>query len=93
MNLPFAFSDIRKVVFYKRDELTTDLICCDVEVEGSDGVVICSNHEESTNWAAWVKRLSDLPGFDTDWYAKASLPPFAQCPSVVFERAPLNPPQ
>jgi hypothetical protein len=30
-------SDIQQVTFYKRDELTTDLICCDVELAGRFG--------------------------------------------------------
>ena len=90
MSLPFALNDIRKVVFYKRDELTTDRICCDVEVEGLNDVVTWFNHEESDTWAPWVEVLSELPGFDTDWYAQVSLPPFAHSTTVAFERTPLN---
>jgi len=34
------------VIFCKRDEITTDLICCDVEVAGH----VCTFREEATGW-------------------------------------------
>ena len=91
MSLPFAVNEIRKVVFYKRDEVTTDLICCDVEVEGSDGPVTWFNHEESDDWESWIEELSRLPGFEADWLAKVYLPAFEPRATVAYERQPLNP--
>ena len=91
MNLPFSLDDICKVTFYKRDEITTDLICCDVEVAGADGPKTWFNHEESDSWGTWTNQLSMLPGFDSDWLAKVCTPAFEPSVTVAYERQPLNP--
>ena len=65
--------DVRAVVFYKRDEITTDLICCDVEVAGH----VWSFHEEAAGWQDLITHLSALPGFRADWYESVVSPPFA----------------
>ena len=86
MTLPFSLADVRKVVFFKRDELTTDLICCDVEVDSIDGPKVWFNHEEEPSWQEWLDELATLPGFDSDWYSKVYLPPFAPSITVAYER-------
>ena len=91
MSLPFALEAVHKVAFYKRDEITTDLICCDVEVEGAEGLVTWFNHEESDSWSEWIVALSALPGFNPDWLAKVDLPAFEPNITVAYERQPLNP--
>ena len=45
LQLPLA--SISEVVFYKRDEITTDLICCEVQVDGQ----IWFFHEEAKEWS------------------------------------------
>ncbi|WP_426264213.1 hypothetical protein [Sphingomonas sp. PWP1-2] len=42
MTLALMPADIARVIFYKRDELTTDLICCDIEALGQTWIF----HEE-----------------------------------------------
>lgn len=76
--LPLA--EIDKVTFYKRDELTTDLICCDVGMNGS----VRSFHEELEGWDALLQHLYKLPNFRTDWYAVVSQPAFATSETVAF---------
>ena len=80
--LPFRLSDVSRVEFYKRDELTTDLICC--EVTAGDRVHF--HHEEASGWEELVASLSELPGFDTAWLSKVSQPPFEACRCTAFER-------
>jgi hypothetical protein len=75
-------SAIRKVTFYKRDEVTTDLICCDVEV----GDEAWTFHEELVGWSLLVEHLQRLPGFASDWFAAVSQPPFAESKTVAFSR-------
>ncbi len=91
MSLPFTLESVRKVTFFKRDEITTDLICCDVEVGDENGTNFWFNYEESDSWTAWVEALSALPGFDQDWYAKVYLPPFDSSLTVAYESLRLNP--
>ena len=74
--------DVRAVVFYKRDEITTDLICCDVEVAGH----VWTFHEEAAGWPDLIAHLSALPGFRTDWYKAVVSPPFATAETIAFDR-------
>lgn len=74
--------DVRAVVFYKRDETTTDLICCDVEVAGQ----VWTFHEEAAGWADLIEHLSALPDFRADWYEAVVSPPFATAETIAFDR-------
>jgi hypothetical protein len=73
---------VRAVVFYKRDEITTDLICCDVEVAGH----VWTFHEEAAGWPDLIAHLSALPGFRRDWYEAVVSPPFATTETIAFDR-------
>jgi len=75
-------SDIEKVTFYKRDEITTDLICCDVAMAGT----VRTFHEELGGWDLLLQHLYKLPGFQTDWYAAVSQPAFETSETVAFSR-------
>ncbi|HEX5183064.1 MAG TPA: hypothetical protein VFW19_07915 [Allosphingosinicella sp.] len=78
--LPLA--RIETVTFYKRDELTTDLICCDVEIAGR----IRFFHEEQEGWDALLTHLEKLPGFRRDWRDTVMPPPFARNQFTAFEQ-------
>ena len=73
---------IEAVIFYKRDELTTDLICCDVRIAGKTWFF----HEEMKGWDLLIKHFAQLPGFRSDWYAAVAHPPFARNTTVAFLR-------
>ena len=73
---------MEKVIFYKRDEITTDLICCDVLI----GSEVRTFHEENGGWASLVEHLAKLPSFRADWFAAVSQPPFATSETVAFDR-------
>jgi hypothetical protein len=74
---------IDAVTFYKRDELCTDLICCDVEIGGLSWFF----HEEAEGWDLLLRHLERLPGFRTDWYQAVAQPPFASCITTAFDRS------
>lgn len=81
-----AFTDLMlqeicRVEFYKTDQVTTDLICC--EVRTRDGVFV--SHEEESDWDDLTRALGALDGFRDDWFAQVSQPPFAECRFVAFE--------
>ncbi|MBB5709234.1 hypothetical protein [Sphingomonas xinjiangensis] len=78
--LPLA--EIGAVTFYKRDEITTDLICCEVDVGGQ----VWSFHEEAAGWSDLIAYLSALPGFRTDWFETVTSDPFSTSETVAFER-------
>jgi hypothetical protein len=75
-------TEIERVTFYKRDEVTTDLICCDVEARGKTWVY----HEEAEGWDDLLRRLEQLPTFRPDWYQAVVHPPFAACETVAFRK-------
>lgn len=69
-----SLPNIRQVDFYKRDELTTDLICCEAHWE--KGIV--ASHEESEDWPALMAHLAGLDAFDARWPEKVVHSPFAE---------------
>ncbi len=75
-------TEVGKVTFYKRDEITTDLICCDVLV----GSEVWTFHEELVGWDLLIKHLQNLPSFRSDWFAAVSQPPFETSETVAFSR-------
>ncbi len=74
---------VESVTFYKRDALTTDLICCEVQVAGETWFF----HEEMKGWNLLMKHLEQLPGFRSDWYALVAQPPFSENRTVAFRTA------
>lgn len=77
-----SLSSIDKVTFFKRDEITTDLICCEVVASGQ----IQTFHEEMPGWDALMAHLAGLPGFRDDWSAAVSQTAFQPCEIVAFAR-------
>lgn len=75
-------SSILKVTFYKRDEVATDLICCEVVT----GEKLWAFHEELPGWDLLIAHLGGLPGFRKDWFDAVSQPAFAKCETVAFGR-------
>ncbi len=74
-------TEIAEVTFYKRDAVTSDLMCCDVVAAGSAWTF----NEEQTGWDLLLKHLSRLPNFHTDWYAAVPQPPFATSETIAFK--------
>jgi hypothetical protein len=75
-------TEITRVTFRKRDEVTTDLICCDVAL----GESVWAFHEEMVGWNLLTDHLQELPHFRADWFEAVSKPPFATCETVAFSR-------
>lgn len=74
--------EIDQVSFFKRDEVTTDLICCEVTVRDKAWFF----HEEDEGWEVLLAHLSNLPGWRLDWFSAVSQPPFAECRTVTYRR-------
>lgn len=73
---------IERVTFYKIDEVTTDLICCDVEANGE----VRTFHEELAGWDLLLTHLAQLPNFRSDWFGAVMQPPFERSETVAFIR-------
>jgi hypothetical protein len=79
--LPLAA--VEQVTFFKRDELTTDLICCEIVSRDRSQTF----HEELRGWPSLIEHLQGLPGFRRDWFAGVSQPPFAISEFIAFKRS------
>ena len=86
MSLPFTLSDVLKVVAYKRDELTTDLICFDVITDAGSNLETRTFHEEQPEFEKIVGELAALPGFLHEWRERVVLPPFSPCETIIYSR-------
>ena len=78
----YPLGDVERVIFFKRDELTTDLICCEVTIAGKNWAF----HEEQDIWPHLLKHVEQLPGFKTEWFASVVQPPFGRNEFVAFSR-------
>ena len=74
---------VERVVFSRRDMLTNDLICCDVQM----GEHFYTWHEEREDWPLLIERLGRLPGFRKNWLARLSQASLTVCEFVAFEHA------
>lgn len=77
--LPLA--GIADIAAYKRDEITTDLICFDFTA--SDGK-IWTFHEDMAGFDDLVAAVERLPGFLAGWRDKVILPAFARNRIIVW---------
>ena len=75
-------TEICKVTFYKRDQVTIDLIYCDVMIADK----VWSFHEEMRGWDLLTNHLQAPPNFRLDWFASVSQPPFEPSETVAFCR-------
>lgn len=79
------WDDIEKVVAYKTDELTTDLLCFDLTANDGQVYVV---HEEIPGFDALEERLKQLlTSFDRDWRQKVLKPPFARNETILYDRS------
>ncbi|WP_242201487.1 hypothetical protein [Sphingomonas hankookensis] len=81
-----SFDEVSAIVAYKLDELTTDLVCCDIVTGAGNGEKIRTIHEELPGFDATMKRFESLPGFDRQWRDAVILPPFATNRTVIYSR-------
>ena len=83
---PIALGDIEEIVFFKRDELTTDLMCCEITVSADKGEETWFLHEEIPGFDDLVMHLERLPTFDRNWRDAVVQPPFADNRTVAFRK-------
>jgi hypothetical protein len=81
-----SLDEVRAIVAYKLDELTTDLVCCDIVMGAADGEQIRTIHEELLGFDAAMTAFEALPGFDREWRDAVVLPTFATNRTVIYDR-------
>lgn len=84
--IAFSWASVVRVTAFKRDLLTTDLVCTLFEL--SDGRCV-EIHEELVGWQRAMGELPErLPGCPSgeDWFATVAFPAFETNTTVLFER-------
>lgn len=81
-----SFDEVSAIVAYKLDELTTDLVCCDIMTGAGNGEQVRTIHEELPGFSAAMKCFESLPGFDRQWRDAVILSPFATNRTVIYSR-------
>lgn len=80
------WDDVLRIRAYKRDELTTDLVCLDVELQDGTTWFV---HEEVPGWEDFLdaaeRALAGLQSFRS-WFPEVAQPPFARSERVIYER-------
>lgn len=82
-----SLDEVSAIVAYKADELTTDLICCDIVTGSGDAEQIRTIHEELPGFDAIMTRLEALPGCNRQWRETVTFPPFAENRTIIYKRA------
>ena len=78
-----SVDEVSAIVAYKLDELTTDLVCCDIVTGAGDGEQIRTIHEELPGFDAAMASFETLPDFNRKWRDAVILPPFAANRTVI----------
>jgi hypothetical protein len=81
-----GFDEVAKITIWKHDDVTTDLVCFEIELLNGEPYVV---HEDMPGFEMLIEKLVDLDGFDRGWRDKVILPPFAANTLVAYERASL----
>lgn len=81
-----SLDEINAVVVYKLDEITTDLVCCDIVTGVGDGEQIRTIHEELPGFDLAMARLEALPAFNQTWRDEVTLPPFTTNRTTIYSR-------
>jgi hypothetical protein len=78
------WNDIQEIVAFKRDSITTDLVCFSFST--SDGSF--EVNEEVPGFSSLQSALEkELPGFDNTWPYKVIKPAFAPNRTVIYRRS------
>jgi hypothetical protein len=81
------WADVVEIRAYKRDELTTDLLCLDVQVKDGTTWLV---HEEAPGWEEFLEEAERaLPGVRPfrEWFAEVTQPALARNEKLIFKRA------
>jgi hypothetical protein len=84
--MKIRFDDIVRLEVYKEDQITVDLICCDIFLGADDSARYWTAHEDLDGFKELMKSFECLPGFNTMWYPAVVKPAFQENRTVIFDR-------
>jgi len=81
------FSDVAVIEIYKIDQMTVDLICCDIQLGVDEKARVWTCHEDIEGFHVLMKAFEQLPGFNSRWPESVVKPAFQENRTLVFDRA------
>lgn len=79
----FSWDRVRRIVAYKKDILTTDLVCIEFELDGSEAYVA---HEELAGFEQLADNMrAAFPNIDPHWFFKVMRPAFERSFMILFD--------
>jgi hypothetical protein len=78
------WADISRVIAFKRDRLTTDLLCLAFEALSLPPGVVLEVNEEVSGFADLVDQMIEHLEVVPDWRRRALVPAFARSTTVIF---------
>lgn len=81
-----SLDGVVSVAVYKVDELTTDLLCCDVEFDAEGDNRIITLHEDMVGFGTLMELFEELPRFRRNWTEIVLRTAFAESRTVLFQR-------
>lgn len=79
------WSEIRKIIAFKRDLVTSDVVCLEFHLVGKDEVFEV-NDDVGGFWDLARRVKEVFPGSDQEWEESVVKPAFARNARVIFER-------
>ncbi len=81
-----SLSNVSSIVAYKVDEITTDLICCDITTIVDGLEEIRTIHEEIAGFQTVIAQFEALPGFNKQSRDTIVHQPFAAKSTTLYRR-------
>lgn len=79
----FKWEDVASIEAYKRDLVTEDLICLDINLSSRESITL---HEELTGFEEFKTTMSSqLKLNNKNWMSAVMLPPFEECRTIVYK--------
>lgn len=80
------FDEVQAVIAWKRDKLTSDLVCCDFVTDSREGEQVRTVHEELAGFQALMTRFAVLPGVDQHSWEAVIGTAFATDRRIIYTR-------
>lgn len=79
----FRWADVRRIVAFKVDLLTTDVICLTLQLPDGTGAVV---NERMEGFADWMTAMGEhIPLADESWYLTIMTPVFEPTPILLYD--------
>jgi hypothetical protein len=81
-----SWKDVERIVAFKKDLLTEDVVCLELVLRGRDGGCFLISEDAEGFWDVADCLSSVLSGVSDDWMSAVIRPPFATSATIVYQR-------